>query len=88
MDENEIKLEKTVLDKIQNIISTYNQLIVDLGSAEVELLRLQNVKATTVDKLNALQQQESELYTNLHETLGVGEINIEKGVFIPQKSDV
>ena len=90
--EEQIKFTEEELTGIKTIREENTSLILEFGQNELEtfnlntrLKELENEKQTLQSKYHQLQQQERELVQNLNTKYGAGTVDIESGVFIPNK---
>lgn len=90
--ENQIKFTEEELTSIKTIRDENTSLILEFGQNELEtfnlnsrLKELETEKQNLQSKYHQLQQQERELVQNLNTKYGAGTVDIESGVFIPNK---
>ena len=90
--EQQIKFTEEELTGIKTIRDENTSLILEFGQNEVEtynlntrLKELETEKQNLQSKYHQLQQQERELVQNLNTKYGAGTVDIESGVFIPNK---
>jgi hypothetical protein len=90
--EQEIKFTEEELNGIKTIREENTSLILEFGQNELEtynlntrLKELETEKQNLQSKYHQLQQQERELVQNLNTKYGAGTVDIESGVFIPNK---
>ena len=90
MSENK-KFTKEELDKITKIRDGNEQIIIELGQIELQLLlineelaKLNELKSTTQIRFKNIQAEEIELVTELNEKYGKGTVDINTGEFVPE----
>ena len=90
MSENK-KFTKEELDKITKIRDGNEQIIIELGQIELQLLlvneelaKLNELKSTTQVRFKNIQAEEIELVTELNEKYGKGTVDINTGEFVPE----
>lgn len=90
--ENQIKFTEEELTGIKTIRDENTSLILEFGQNELEtynlnsrLKELETEKQNLQSKYHQLQQQERDLVQNLNTKYGAGTVDIESGVFIPNK---
>ena len=90
--EQQIKFTEEELTGIKTIRDENTSLILEFGQNELEtynlntrLKELETEKQNLQSKYHQLQQQERELVQNLNTKYGAGTVDIESGVFIPNK---
>ncbi len=90
MSENK-KFTKEELDKITKIRDGNEQIIIELGQIELQLLlineelaKLNELKSTTQIRFKNIQAEEIELVTKLNEKYGKGTVDINTGEFVPE----
>jgi hypothetical protein len=84
----EQKLTEQELQELKTLQENYSKVTVQLGQLKVEQIllntqvkRLQDVEAAMTNDYIKLQEQEATFVKSLETKYGVGEINIETGVF-------
>lgn len=90
--EQQIKFTEEELTGIKTIRDENTTLVLEFGQNELEtynlntrLKELETEKQNLQSKYHQLQQQERELVQNLNTKYGAGTVDIESGVFIPNK---
>jgi len=88
----EQKLTEQELQELKTLQENYSKVTVQLGQLKVEQIllntqvkRLQDVEESMTKEYLTLQEQESAFVKSLETKYGVGEINIETGVFTKLK---
>jgi len=81
-------MEKQVLtqeeiQKLTELKSQFNELVNVVGNVEIQIMDLQLKKEQLKSSLQNLQQQEIAIGKQLQDKYGDGNINLEKGEFIP-----
>jgi len=86
----ELKFTEEELNKLRETRNKFNQHVVDLGNAEIQLTEaedmLDQLKKRRQEILNSYQQlknQEAEFSKQLTEKYGVGTVDIDTGKFVP-----
>lgn len=86
----EKKLEKQHSDEIEQIRTKFSENNTEIALATKEIFIMQNrldqlesYKLQLLEQFQALKQQETDLVERLKQHYGEGQVNIEKGVFIP-----
>ena len=77
------KLKQEELDKLQELQQKNNNLVVELGSIELNNIALEERRENAEKFLFELREEEKTLAKELEEAYGVGTIDIQKGEFIP-----
>ena len=77
------KLKKEELDKLQELQQKNNNLVVELGSIELNNIALEERRENAEKFLFELREEEKTLAKELEESYGVGTIDIQNGEFIP-----
>lgn len=90
--EEQIKFTEEELTSIKTIREENTSLLLEFGQNELEtynlntrLKELETEKQNLQSKYHQLQQQERDLVQNLNTKYGAGTVDIESGVFIPNK---
>ena len=84
------KLAKTDIQSITNVQEQFTECTNTLGLLQIDektinnqLLMIEEKKNETFLKLDELRNQEQELFNNLQEKYGQGQINLQEGTFTP-----
>ena len=82
-------MEKKVLtqeeiDKIKKLKEQFEDLTIDAGNVEIQIMNLQLQKDQIKSNLQQLQQQEKVIAQELEEKYGDGTISLESGEFLPK----
>jgi len=87
---SEIKLEEAELKEIQELRQNYQQIMFQLGQAELQLNDLKSViadlektKTDLFSKYASLKQDEQNKLNALNKKYGIGTLNLETGIFSP-----
>ena len=78
------KFTKEEMDKVTTFKASYDTVTVSYGQLQMEKLALSESENKIIDKYNQLRDEEKVFVKELSDKYGVGELNIETGVFIPQ----
>lgn len=84
------KLAKADIHSITNVQEQFTECTNTLGLLQIDektinnqLLMIEEKKNETFLKLDELRNQEQELFNNLQEKYGQGQINLQEGTFTP-----
>ena len=82
-------MEKKVLtqeeiDKIKKLKDQFEDLTIDAGNIEIQIMNLQLQKDQIKSNFQQLQQQEKVIAQELEEKYGDGTISLESGEFLPK----
>ena len=77
------KLKQEELDRLQELQQKNNNLVVELGSIELNNIALEERRENAEKFLFELREEEKTLAKDLEDAYGVGTIDIQKGEFIP-----
>ena len=77
------KLKQEELDKLQGLQQKNNNLVVELGSIELNNIALEERRENAEKFLFELREEEKTLAKELEDSYGVGTIDLQKGEFIP-----
>ena len=82
-------MEKKVLtqeeiDKIKKLKDQFEDLTINAGNIEIQIMNLQLQKDQIKSNLQQLQQQEKVIAQELEEKYGDGTISLESGEFLPK----
>jgi len=82
-------MEKKVLtqeeiDKIKNLKQQFEDLTINAGNIEIQIINLQLQKDQIKSNLQQLQQQEKVIAQELEKKYGDGTISLESGEFLPK----
>lgn len=82
-------MEKKVLtqeeiDKIKKLKEQFEDLTINAGNIEIQIMNLQLQKDQIKSNLQQLQQQEKVIAQELEEKYGDGTISLESGEFLPK----
>ena len=82
-------MEKKVLtqeeiDKIKKLKEQFEDLTINAGNVEIQIMNLQFQKDQIKSNLQQLQQQEKVIAQELEEKYGDGTISLESGEFLPK----
>ena len=82
-------MEKKVLtqeeiDKIKNLKQQFEDLTINAGSIEIQIMNLQLQKDQIKSSFQQLQQQEKVIAQELEKKYGDGTISLESGEFLPK----
>ena len=82
-------MEKKVLtqeeiDKIKKLKEQFEDLTINAGNVEIQIMNLQLQKDQIKSNLQQLQQQEKVVAQELEEKYGDGTISLESGEFLPK----
>jgi len=82
-------MEKKVLtqeeiDKIKKLKDQFEDLTINAGNVEIQIMNLQLQKDQIKSNLQQLQQQEKVIAQELEEKYGDGTISLESGEFLPK----
>jgi predicted nuclease with TOPRIM domain len=90
--ENEIKFTEEELQSIKSLQDESTQIIMEFGQIELALLNnanqlkaLESEKSRLQERYQSLTSQEQQLVQELNTKYGSGTVDIESGVFIPNK---
>jgi predicted nuclease with TOPRIM domain len=90
--ENQIKFTEEELQGIKTLQDDSTQIVMESGQLELELYSLnnrlkvlENEKSILQDRYQVLQDRERKLVQDLNTKYGSGTVDIESGVFIPNK---
>ena len=81
-----IKLSQEVIDQIKSIQQKNQAVEIELGQIELIKLAIKQRRLNTEQFLTELKDEEKTLAEFLEKEYGKGTINIEEGIFIPNKS--
>jgi len=73
------------MKRISKFKESYDAVTVSYGQLQMEKLALSEQENRIIDKYNELRSEEKVFVKELSDKYGVGEVNIETGVFIPQR---
>tara|TARA_R100001509_G_C4869635_1_gene216224 strand:- start:1160 stop:1414 length:255 start_codon:yes stop_codon:yes gene_type:complete len=76
-----VKLEEKELQNLKKLQNEGNEIQFALGQIEVSKNNLEKNKVSILEKLDKLQQKQTDLAKNLQEKYGEGNIDLEKGEF-------
>lgn len=92
---SEIKLTERELQQIQDLRTKYANITAQLGQLKVEqilvnkqLSRLSELEAQFTNEYNSIQLEEEKFAESITKTYGVGDVNLETGVFTPESPSV
>ncbi len=90
--ENEIKFTEEELQSIKSLQDESTQIVMEFGQIELALLNnanqlkaLESEKSRLQERYQSLTSQEQQLVHELNTKYGSGTVDIESGVFIPNK---
>lgn len=90
--ENEIKFTEEELQSIKSLQDESTQIVMEFGQIELALLNnanqlkaLESEKSRLQERYQSLTSQEQQLVQELNTKYGSGTVDIESGVFIPNK---
>ena len=79
------KFTEKEMERIGEFKASYDAVTVSYGQLQMEKLALSEQENKIIDKYNELRKEEKTFVKELSDKYGVGELNIETGVFIPQR---
>jgi predicted nuclease with TOPRIM domain len=90
--ENQIKFTEEELQSIKTLQDDSTQIVMEFGQIELALLNnikqlkaLESEKSRLQERYQSLTSQEQQLVQELNTKYGSGTVDIESGVFIPNK---
>lgn len=83
--EEELTGIKTIRDENTSLLLEFGQNELETYNLNIRLKELETEKQNLQSKYHQLQQQERDLVQNLNTKYGAGTVDIESGVFIPNK---
>lgn len=90
--ENQIKFTEEELQDIKTLQDDSSQIVLEFGQLELAILNntaqlkmLESEKIKLQDRYNTLSTRERQLVDSLNTKYGSGTVDIESGVFIPNK---
>ena len=81
----EQKLTEAEIGLLQNLQKEYEQMSVQLGAIETQIVAINTQKETVVEKLKGVYKEELEKINKLKEKYGDGNVDLSSGVFTPAK---
>ena len=81
----EQKLTEAEIGLLQNLQKEYEQMSVQLGAIETQIVAINTQKETVVEKLKGVYKEELEITNKLKEKYGDGNVDLSSGVFTPAK---
>tara|TARA_B100000902_G_C27012195_1_gene765376 strand:- start:425 stop:679 length:255 start_codon:yes stop_codon:yes gene_type:complete len=79
------KLSEAEIGLLNNLQKEYEQMSVQLGAIETQIVAINTQKETVVEKLKGVYKEELELTNKLKEKYGDGNVDLSSGVFTPAK---
>ena len=81
----EQKLSEAEIGLLKNLQKEYEQISVQLGAIETQIVAINTQKEKLVNKLKGVYEEELELTNKLKEKYGDGNVDLSSGVFTPAK---
>lgn len=81
----EQKLSEAEIGLLKNLQKEYEQISVQLGAIETQIVAINTQKEQLVNKLKGVYEEELELTNKLKEKYGDGNVDLSSGVFTPAK---
>ena len=82
---NQTKLSEAEIGLLKNLQKEYEQISVQLGAIETQIVAINTQKETLVEKLKGVYTEELEVTNTLKEKYGDGNVDLSSGVFTPVK---
>ena len=79
------KLSEAEIGLLNNLQKEYEQMSVQLGAIETQIVAINTQKEKVVEKLKGVYKEELELTNKLKEKYGDGNVDLSSGVFTPAK---
>jgi hypothetical protein len=80
------KLTEQEIETIQGFQQQTQNIIMDLGKIEIQLIDLENVKSQVKEALTQVVKAQNEFFKTIEETYGKGQIDLESFTHIPSES--
>ena len=81
------KIKDEQLQQINNLKTTFNQIVFRLGQVEIETKDLEAEKAFLINQFNKNTQIEKELLESIQKEFGEGNLDLNTGEFTPNVSN-
>ena len=82
---HEQKLSEAEIGLLTNLQKEYEQMSVQLGAIETQIVAINTQKEAVVEKLKGVYKEELEVTNKLKEKYGDGNVDLSSGVFTPAK---
>jgi hypothetical protein len=80
------KLTEQEIETIQGFQQQTQNIIMDLGKIEIQLIDLENVKSQVKEALTQVVKAQNEFFKTIEETYGKGQIDLESFTHIPSEA--
>jgi len=78
------KFTEEEMDKVQSFKNKYDTITVSYGQVAMDKLVLDETEDQIKKEYNATREQEKAFVKELSDKYGIGQLNLETGVFIPE----
>ncbi len=85
MEDKKVILEKNEIEELSNLKQKFQDLVIVIGNAELQLIEINKRKKTLEKALDSIQEEEKVLAKKLEEKYGQGTISLDSGEFLPDK---
>tara|TARA_Y100000004_G_C8757645_1_gene345139 strand:- start:24 stop:281 length:258 start_codon:yes stop_codon:yes gene_type:complete len=85
MENKKVILEKSEIEELSNLKQKFQDLVVVIGNAELQIIEINKRKENLKKALDSIQEEEKVLAKKLEEKYGQGTISLTSGEFLPDK---
>ena len=79
------KFTEDEMKKVEDFRNRFNTVTVSYGQLDMDKLILEETESAIKDEYNKIRKEEKAFVKELSDKYGVGQLNLETGVFMPEK---